>query len=124
MKNIIVLDNGSTTSIFSNLRMVYDIKKATTPIKLATNAGEIQLQLKATVKGFGEVWYNPNLTTNIFSFSELNEKHEINYDLTKEKAFIVQLPNKIIKFRKTNNGLYAYKPNNYVLQNDITIAGV
>ena len=118
LKNSIILDNGSTTSIFSNPRMVYDIKKATKPIELATNAGNIKLELKAIVPGFGEVWYNPKLPTNIFSFSELNELHDITYDSKNEKAFVVHLKNKKIKFKKTTNGLYSYKPNEYVLRHE------
>ena len=131
LKDLILLDNGSTTSVFLNPRMVCNIKIAPKPIKLATNAGQIELNMKATVQGFGEVWYNPNLPTNIFSFSELNKKHEISYDSTKEKAFLIHLPTKIIKFKMTTNGLYAYKPNEYVLNpinssntNGIQIAGV
>ena len=124
MNDIIVLDNRSTTSTFPNPRMVHGIRKATNPIKLATNAGELELKWKATVQGFGTVWYDPNLTTNIFSFAELNELHNITYNSTKEKAFIVHLSNKKIKFTKTETGLYLYKPNDYVLRNDIKIAGV
>ena len=115
LKDLILLDNGSTTSIFSNPKMVHSIKTVTNPIKLATNAGEVELKMKAIVQGFGEVWYNPELPTNIFSFSELNNKHSITFNSTKEKAFLVHLPKKIIKFEQTQNGLFAYKPNNYVL---------
>jgi hypothetical protein len=39
------------------------------------------------------------------------QKHQITYDLTKEDAFIAYLPNKKVKFTKTNHGLYMSKPN-------------
>jgi hypothetical protein len=35
---------------------------------LAANAGELRTKLRATVPGYGEVWYNPKAITNIFSF--------------------------------------------------------
>ena len=56
--------------------------------------------------GFGEVWYDDNAITNIFSFSEMEGKYRITYNSTIEKAFKVYLPNKIIKLRRSNNGLY------------------
>jgi hypothetical protein len=84
----------------------------------------LELKMKANVPGFGDVWYDPNLKTNIFSFAELNEKHKITFDSTKERAFEVHLRNKIVKFKMTTNGLYLYKPNDYVLRNDIKIARV
>jgi hypothetical protein len=65
---------------------------------------------KATVPNYGEVWYNPNAVTNIFSLSEMEKKHHITYNSTKEKAFTVHLPNKTVKFVKSSNGLYYNKP--------------
>jgi hypothetical protein len=38
------------------------------------------------------------------------KKHRITYDSEIEDAFKVYLPNKIVKFTKTDQGLYIYKP--------------
>jgi len=115
LKNIILLDNGSSTSIFANPRMVTGIKTTATPLQLMTNGGELITDQKATVPGFGEVWYDSQSIANIFSFAELKDKHKITYDSSKEDAFHIHLPNKTIKFTRTSNGLYVYKPNDHVL---------
>jgi hypothetical protein len=66
---------------------------------------------KATVPNYGEVWYDPNAITNIFSLSEMEKKFCVTYDSSTEPSFIVHLPNKQIKFIKSFNGLFYYKPN-------------
>jgi hypothetical protein len=63
------------------------------------------------VPNHGEVFYDPNAITNIFNLSEMEKKYRITYDSSKEKSFIVHLPNKQIKFTKSFNGLFYYKPN-------------
>ena len=115
MKDYILLDNGLSTSIFANTRMVQGIKTVEKPLQLITNGGEVMTDKKAIVPGFGEVWFDYDSIANIFSFAELKDKHRITYDSSKEDAFIVHLPNKTIKFSRTNQGLYLYKPNDYVL---------
>jgi hypothetical protein len=115
LRDTILLDNGSSTSIFANPRMVQSIKTVDQPLQLMTNGGELVTDQKATVPGFGEVWYDEASIANIFSFAELKDKHKITYDSTKEDAFIIHLPTKIIKFTRSPNGLYLYKPNEKVL---------
>jgi hypothetical protein len=75
-------------------------------LEVSTNGSKLFTNQKAMVPNYGEVWYNPNAVTNIFSLSKMEKKHQITYDSTKEKAFTVHLPNKTVKFTKTSNGLY------------------
>jgi hypothetical protein len=65
---------------------------------------------KAMVPNYGEVWYNPNAVTNIFSLSNMEKKHCITNNSSKEQSFMVHLPNKTVKFSKSFNGLYYQKP--------------
>ena len=37
------------------------------------------------------------------------KKHQITYDSEKEDAFLVHMPNKIVKFTRNNEGLYQFK---------------
>ena len=83
------------------------IKK--TVLELSTNSGDIVTDKKATVPGYGEVWYKPEAITNIFSFTEMEDKYRITYDSSIEKAFVVHLPHKKVKFMR-HNGLYYHIP--------------
>ena len=79
-------------------------------LELVTNAGILRTTQMATIPGWGRAWYNEQAKTNIFSYAEMAKKHWITYDLEIEDAFKVHLPNKIVKFTKTDQGLYIYKP--------------
>ncbi len=67
------------------------------------------MYMKADVPGLGEVWFDPNCMTNIFSYAQKVDQYPITYDNQKEDAFIVQLPHKSVKFMR-ENGLYLYRP--------------
>jgi predicted enzyme related to lactoylglutathione lyase len=74
---MILLDSESSTSIFSNPSYVKDIHETAEMLKLVTNGGKLFTNLKATVPGFGLVWYAPKSMTNIFSLAEMEEKHRV-----------------------------------------------
>ena len=105
LKQWILLDNQSNISIF-NPNFVSDQKTVNKPLRLATNRGILTTHNKAQVPGFGEVWFDDKAITNIFSFSAMEDKYRITYDSSIEKVFKVHLPNKIIKFKRSDNGLY------------------
>ena len=109
MKDDIILDNGSTLSIFANPELVEGIRKSKSTLEMATNAGMRLTNQEANVPGFGTIWYDEGATVNIFSFAELVEKHRITFNLSVENAFLVHQPDKIIKFEHTPEGLYMYR---------------
>ena len=106
MKEWILLDNQSNVSIFSNPNFVYNHTTVDQGLRLATNGGILETNKQAKVPGFGQVWFDKNAITNIFSFAEMEDQYQITYDSSKEKAFIVHMPDKQIKFRRSDNGLY------------------
>jgi hypothetical protein len=110
MRNIILLDNQSTVSLFCNRDYVGNVWSVEKPLELATNAGILKTNQKAFVKGFGEVWFDSRAITNIFSFAEMEDKHRITYNSTNESAFLVELQDKIVKFKQSDNGLYYFDP--------------
>ena len=114
MKDTIILDNGSTLSIFANSELVENIRSSKTTLELATNAGIQESNQVADVPGFGTVWYDDKAIANIFGLSDLKRRYRITYDSKKEDAFIVHMPKKNIKFKCNPEGLYQYNvPKSY-----------
>jgi hypothetical protein len=110
MREMILLDNQSTTTIFCNPDFIKDVVDSDTPMYLSTNGGILTTKKKATVPGWGKVWYNPSAITNVFSYAEMAQRYPITYDSTKEDAFIVHKDGKEVKFKRMPNGLYAFTP--------------
>lgn len=110
MKNGILLDSGSTVNIFSNPHLVGNIKY--TPderMEMSTNAGLQVTMHKANVLDYGEIWYDSNAISNIFSLQKMAKHHRVTYDSWQEDAFYIHLPHKVVKFKASENGLYYLK---------------
>jgi hypothetical protein len=109
MKNCILLDSGSTLSLFSNPELVKNIRTTGRTLALATNADVKHSNKEATVPGFGMVYYDEDAIANVFGLSYLKKNHRVTYDSNKEDAFLVHMNDKIIKFECSPDGLYEYK---------------
>ena len=106
MKEYIILDNGSTLSLFGNPKLVKGIQESKTTLELATNAGTKCSNQEVDVPGFGRVWYDQDAIANICGFADLVKKHRIMYDSDKEDTFLVHMHDKTIKFECSPEGLY------------------
>jgi hypothetical protein len=114
LKDVILLDTGSTLkATFMNPDLVTTkIKVTRTPVSMTTNAGTKKIKVKATIPGFGSTWYDPNQIANIYGFSHMANRHQITYDSDKEDALLVHSHSGIIKFERTMDGIYVYRPTN------------
>ena len=65
--------------------------------------------MEVDVPGYGTVWFDPDAIVNIFGLQDLVEKHRITYDSVKEDAFLIHMPQKIVKFKKSPEGLYFHQ---------------
>jgi hypothetical protein len=79
-------------------------------LNLVTNARALQATHKATIPGWGRAWFNLHAITNIFSYAKMAKQHCITHELNTKDAFIVHLQNKKVKFTKTNQERYIFKP--------------
>jgi hypothetical protein len=105
----IILDNGSTLSIFGNPDMVTNIRKSDITLELATNAGTRECNKIADVPGFGTVWFDERAIANIFGLSDLKKKHDISYNSKNEDKFTVHMADGDVDFICNKDGLYEYK---------------
>jgi len=78
---------------------------------LQTNAGNKPTSHKAKDPNYCEVWFDIEGMANIFSFAKMEDKYCITYDSAVDSAFNMHTENGIIKFRRSAEGLYYYKPN-------------
>jgi hypothetical protein len=111
LRDVILLDTGSTLkATFMNPELVTDIRATKTPVSMTTNTGTKKIELEAAVPGFGPTWFDPTQIANIYGFSHMADEHCITYDSDKEDAFLVHSKNVAIKFERTQDNLYVYKP--------------
>ena len=76
------------------------------------NGGLMKLHQKCDISYINNLWYNNNSITNITSMKYMTEKICIIMDSKEELALLVHMPNKIVRFDKFSNGLYAMDTNN------------
>ena len=110
MKNMIMLDSGTTISLFCNEDLVTDIRESNELLNLTTNAGSKVIGKEATVCGFGTVRFDESSIANIFGLQDLTERYRVTMDSAKENAFLVETTNGVIKFEADGRGLYLYQP--------------
>jgi len=109
MRNMILLDNESTTNVFCNALMVENIRETPDKLYLTTSAGVMTTNLKATLPGWGDVWFDPATVTNILSYAQVRDRYRVEYNYD-DDVFIVHLGAKDVKFERTPVGLYGFKP--------------
>ena len=95
---MIILDSGSTVSLFKSRNLITNAREAEVKIELDTNVGSRIIDEVKEIKGLGTVYFNKNGIANIFSLKELVKHHRVSYNSSKEDAFVVHLDNKILKF--------------------------
>ena len=107
-----------------NPDFIKNVRPSKKILDMHTNAGNKLLTLEADLPGYDSVYYNPSHIANILGFAPMAAKHRITYDNAKEDAFLVHRPNGIMKFTKTKEGLYAYKPSAEFIKENLEAKGM
>jgi hypothetical protein len=110
LKDVIIIDSGSVMDTFMNPDFVTDIHVSKKPLLMSTNAGSKRINLEGNVMSYGKVYYDPDQLANIFGLASAIKKYRVTYDSDKEDAFLMHTKDNIVKFERTPEGLYAFKP--------------
>jgi hypothetical protein len=105
----IILDNGSTVNVFSNKKLLKNIRATNRVMNIRCNAGVSRTNMIGDLPGYkGEVWYNPEGIANILSLSDVEKYHHVTYDSKAEKAFIIHQTEGADerRFKQSDKGLF------------------
>ena len=104
----IILDYGSTISLFKDKTYLEDFQDANQNLVMETNAGSKLITQTGKVPGYGDVWYDAEAISNLFSVSDMVKKgHRVFLDTDIENTFVVRSRDgKTIKFPVDSRGLY------------------
>ena len=106
-KEWILLDSQSTVSIFSNRRLLRNIRKANGWMHIHCNAGITRTNLVGDLCGYGTVWYHPDGIANILSLAEVRKRFHVTYDSSQQNEFVVHKPDGTTKrFVQSHRGLF------------------
>ena len=76
----LLIDTGSTCSVFKNAQMLTDIKKSKTIMRTVSNGGHQDSRLTGMFPGFFRVWLNPDSLLNILSMSDVTDHFRVTMD--------------------------------------------
>lgn len=90
----ILLDSGSTISLFKDKQFLSGVKDVKIKLVMETNAGSHAIGKKGVVKGSGEVWHDDKVVSNLFGLSDMVRRgYCVTYDSRVSDAFVFHTKN-------------------------------
>jgi hypothetical protein len=77
---------------------------------LASTGGLFSTNSKATVTGYGLVWFSERAISNIFSLANMIDKFRVIMDSGVSQAMTVKTPQRDMIFCRMNTDHFVYKP--------------
>ena len=107
--NHLILDTGSTVTIFKNKNLLSNIYSVPFDQQLTVfcNSGEQKNAYRGTCPGLGDVWHNTGSLANIVSFSLLSDLFTMEYDQNNHQFKCYISDKKTLCFKR-KGGLYVY----------------
>jgi hypothetical protein len=106
----LLIDSASSVDLFCNKSYVIDIHACCQTLTVASSGGMFSTNLKATVPGYGLVWFSEKAISNIFSLAGMMDIFQVVMDSAVAQAITVKTLAKDINFVRLSNNLYVYKP--------------
>jgi len=107
LKTWILLDSLSTVDVFSNPKLLTNIRDAKRSLTLYCNVGKAIVTKKEDLKGYSMVWFYPEGIADILSLGNVKKKHRVTYDSTLNEGFLVfKADGTARSFRPSKKGLF------------------
>ena len=103
-------DSGSAIDLFSNPKLVTNIRKSKQALFLPTNVGSKINKTQAKVPDYRTVWFDKDAIANIFALTNLIKKYRVTFDSNQEGAFLVYTLTGLMRFLGNKQGRYVFKP--------------
>ena len=112
MDTDILIDTGSTTSVFKNPRMLLNIKRSERTLRSHSNGGSQDSNWVGYFPGMFKVWLNKKSMLNILSFSDVRKHFRITLDTAVESTTKVHLSStEVLRFEEVESGPYLLRRN-------------
>jgi len=106
-KSWILLDSQSTVDVFSNKKLITNIRESKRVLTLHCNAGKVSVTQKGDLCGYGTVWYYPDGIANILLLYNVQKKHRITFDSADGTGFTVHKEDgSTCVFKPSKKGLF------------------
>jgi len=103
----ILLDNQSTHEVFSNAKLLTNIRQVSRSLRIHTQAGTATTNWKGDLDGYGPAWHCKGGIANILSLAKVRARCCVTFNSNSGNEFLVHKEDgQICRFKQSRRGLY------------------